>query len=189
MSGKTEQTKDNASAPTQEEFEKLLSSIPGFDPKMFGELGGIEDFKGKIEKAGKAWFGREQIKEYAELANWAIRTRFETLSTVSALAATLLIVATFNDKLIVLDNAVRVLLSVLLIITPGSLWGLFYETSKAAGDSFKRMYEIAEQSINKETADKMRALKKPSFRGAIPLIVYTIFTLITFAIIWLIWRG
>lgn len=158
------------------------------DPKMLGESINFDDFKNKLEKAGKAWFGWEEIKNHIELANWAIRTRFETLSSVSALAATLLIIATFNDKLITLDNYVRVLLTILLIMIPGSLWGLFYETSKAAGDSFKKIYEVAEKSMGKETADKMKIARNPSIRGAIPLIVYMIFTLVSLAIILLIWR-
>ena len=72
-------------------------------------LGGanFEEAQKGVEKIVKAWGGKERIKDYADLANWAIRTRFETLSTISALAATLLIVATFNDKLIVLDNYVE----------------------------------------------------------------------------------
>ena len=68
------------------------------------------------------------------------------------------------------------------------MWGLYYETSKAVSDSFKKMYEIAEESMGKETADKMKATRKPSIRGAIPLIVYGVFTLVALAIIWLIWR-
>ncbi len=169
----------------EEELAELFSKI---DPKMLDMLANPDELKEKLEKAGKAWFGWEEIKNHIELFNWAVRTRFEALSTVSALAATLLIIATFNDRLIALDSFVRILLSILLFMIPCGLWGLFYETSQAAKESFEKIYSITEKNLGKEAADKMRAAKKPSFRGAIPLIVYAVLTIVVFAIIWLIWR-
>jgi hypothetical protein len=35
----------------------------------------------------------------------------------------------------------------------------------------------------------MKAVKKPSLRGAIPLIIYAVLTIVVFVIICLIWKG
>lgn len=43
---------------------------------------------------------KEQFRMYKEMFFTAIRERFRVLPTISALAATLLIVATFNQELI-----------------------------------------------------------------------------------------
>ncbi len=157
----------------------------------FGEYFSPEDIKGfesEIERSKKILSGYEKIKMHAELMNWAVRERFKTLPTVSALAATLLIVATFNDKLIILDNYVRVLLSALLFLIPASLWGLFYEVNKAEDESFKKIVSITEENFGKEEADKMRNKRKPSFRGFMPFIANALFTIAVFFIVYFIWR-
>lgn len=48
--------------------------------------------------------------------------RMKVLTSVSALSATLLVVATFNPNLILLDDGVRFLLSILLLLIPSSLF-------------------------------------------------------------------
>lgn len=170
-----------------EEISKLLKNLTD-NPQLFELLKNPEEAKKKIEYVGKVWSGYEQVKSYGELMNWAVRTRFETLPAISALAATLLVIATFNDKLIVLDNFVRFLLSILLILIPGSLWGLFYEASRAEDDRFKKIYSITEENAGREAATELKKLRKPSLRGAIPLIVNIIFTIIVLLIILLIWK-
>lgn len=62
------------------------------------------------------------IKSYSDQIYDATSKRMEILSVICGLSATLLVVATFNNSLIVLDNLIRLLLSVLLIIIP---WALF----------------------------------------------------------------
>lgn len=172
----------------QDGFMKLLELL-GNNPQIFESLKDLDKAKEKFQQAGKVWSGYEQVKTHAELLNWAVRTRFGTLPTVSALAATLLVVATFNDKLIVLDDFVRVLLSVLLILVPSSLWGLFYEAIKAEDESFNKIYELTEKNIGKEAALKIKEGRKSSFRGMMPLISNIAFSITVLLIIYLIWRG
>lgn len=170
-----------------EEIMELLKSL-GLDEQNLKEFESPAKIKEKMENAGKFLSSYEQMKTQGELLNWAVRTRFETLATVSALAGTLLIIATFNDRLIILDDFVRVLLSILLFIIPGSLWGLFYEVTKAESDSIKKIYAVTEENIGKEAVIKMKAAMKPSLRGAIPFIVNIIFTTVVLLVIILIWR-
>lgn len=170
-----------------EEIVKLFKSF-GLDEKTFKEFEDVSKIKEEMESARKFLSGYEQVKTQGELLNWAVRTRFETMATVSALAGTLLIIATFNDRLIILDNFVRVLLSILLVIIPGSLWGLFYEVTKAESDSIKKIYALTEENIGKEAVTKMKTVMKPTLRGAIPFIVNIIFTIVVLLVIILIWR-
>lgn len=162
------------------ELAKQVEQLQNFNPAEAQE---------KIGKAFKAWAANEQIKIHAELLNWAIRERFSMLSTVSALASTLLIVATFNNELIILDNFVRALLSVLLFLIPAGLWGLFYETGEAQKESLKHVKEIMEKNIGKEAAAEVEKLqKKRSFRGLMPFLINAIFTIVVFLVIVLIWK-
>lgn len=61
------------------------------------------------------------MKSYSDSMYNAVSKRMEILLAICALAATLLVVATFNNNLIALDNWVRFVLSVLLFIIPVAL--------------------------------------------------------------------
>lgn len=173
---------------TEEEIMRIANEFVKSNSAELPEAMNYDAIKSDLKKAWGIWIGLEEIKGHSELLNWAIRIRFENLSVVSTLAATLLVIATFNDKLIVLDNWVRVLLTVLLLLIPGSLWALFYETSKAANDSFEKIRSITLKEIGEEPAKKLDQAKKLSFRGSIPAIIYAIFTIVSLCIILLIWR-
>lgn len=62
------------------------------------------------------------VDKHQDLLIDAVNNRQQLLPIIAGLSATLLVVATFNDKLIPLDNTVRIILSVLLIIIPVSLF-------------------------------------------------------------------
>lgn len=62
------------------------------------------------------------IETHQNLLTSSIYSRMGLLPLMAGLAATLLVIATFNDKLIPLDNTIRFLTSVLLIIIPFSLY-------------------------------------------------------------------
>ena len=66
------------------------------------------------------------VNKHQDLLGVAITNRMQLLPIIAGLSATLLVVATFNDQLIPLDNGVRIVLSFLLIVIPISL--LFYNT-------------------------------------------------------------
>lgn len=165
--------------------------------EILDSLGGMEDMSGlpkipnisteELERGIKMLSGFAEVKDHAELMNWAIRLRFETLSVVSTLAATLLVIATFNDKLIALDNFVRVLLTALLTIIPAGIWCLYYETDRAIKESFDKIQKIVKEKVSKEASQKVQEYRKPTFRGAIPLIMNIAFTVVIILVIVLIW--
>ena len=81
------------------------------------------------------------IKTHIDLFSSAVSSRMQLLTTVCALCATLLVVATFNEKLIPLSDLVRVLLSILLGIIPPSLF-LYNRDLKGAQAKHKASIEL-----------------------------------------------
>lgn len=147
-----------------------------FSPEDLEKLLGLDS-----EKIKKTWSSWERFKVHSELLNWSVRQKFNTLSVISALAATLLIVATFNSELIGLSNIVRILLSILLLLIPASLWALIYELYEAEKCAMKGMKKSME-----EVGIELKEPKK-SFRGFTPWIINGILTGVIIFIIILIW--
>ena len=80
---------------------------------------------------------KEQFRVQKEILFTAIRERFKVLPTISALAATLLVVATFNSELIPITDFVKIILAILLSIIPVSLFGYLWELKKAEDKAVK----------------------------------------------------
>ena len=83
---------------------------------------------------------KEQFRVQKEILFTSIRARFKVLPTISALAATLLVVATFNPELISVTTFVKVILAILLSIIPISLFGYLWEL-KIAEDKAVKWFE------------------------------------------------
>lgn len=83
---------------------------------------------------------KEQFRLQKEILFTAIRERFKVLPTISALAATLLVVATFNPDLILVTAFVKIILAILLLIIPVSLFGYLWEL-KIAEDKAVKWFE------------------------------------------------
>jgi|SRR3989344_1969919 len=80
---------------------------------------------------------KEQFRLQKEILFTAIRERFKILPTISALAATLLVVATFNPNLILVTDFVKIILAILLLIIPISLFGYLWELKMAEDKAIK----------------------------------------------------
>ena len=88
------------------------------------------------------------VKTYLDLIQSTTSHRMGLLPLMSGLAATLLIVATFNEKLIPLDNAVRGIISILLLLIPFSLY-FYNEDLKTAQKKAKEQLDI----LNPKSSD------------------------------------
>ncbi len=62
------------------------------------------------------------VKEHLDMLQSTVRSRMALLPLMAGLAATLLVIATFNSNLIPLDNLVRFLVSALLLLIPTPLY-------------------------------------------------------------------
>ncbi len=106
----------------------------------------------------------------------------QILPTASTLAATLLVVATFNPQLVPLTCLVKVLLSILLLLVPSSLWLYNYDL-KRAQDKTKKYLEKLLGENEYENEGTLNEVVKWFPDIAIYLITAVIITIVF--IIWL----
>jgi len=168
-----------------EEQLKILATL-------LEKSGGIDNFLKTLERFNLQKFQKQIVAEkrfenYAELLKYSVRERWGTLSTVSVLAAALLIIATFNQEIILLNNIVRVLLSILLVLIPICLWGFFFDLGKAQKHSFEQIKIIVKDISGKDIEEQMRKEKKFTIIGLLPFIANSVLTIIIVIIIFLIW--
>lgn len=123
---------------------------------------------------------KEQFRLQKEVLFTAIRERFKVLPTISALAATLLVVATFNGELIPITTFVKIILAILLLIIPISLFGYLWELKKAEDKAvlwFEKYSKMSERSFFE------------SILAYLPWIVFCILSLTIISITALIFIG
>lgn len=123
------------------------------------------------------------LKSYLDMLLSSISKRMKILPSVSALAATLLIVATFNEKLLPINSLVKFLLSLLLVLIPLSL--IFYnqDLKRAQRNSIKSINEYFGEDLDKEI--KGDYLDKVS--GLFPDIAISIIALVIIGLLIMIW--
>lgn len=78
-----------------------------------------------------------------------------SLPVISAVAATLLIVATFNPKLVPLNFTVRILLSILMLIVPIALFFYLHNVGKAKRRGLRLMYIYTQRKFQMKGFDKI----------------------------------
>ena len=98
------------------------------------------------------------LDTYLNIVKTATYTRMGLLPSISGLFTTFLVIATFSEKLIPLDNTVRVLLCILIILTPLSLWAYNFDL-KRAGRKGKAFVEnlIGKIEVEQTKLDKVLA--------------------------------
>lgn len=114
---------------------------------------------------------KEQFRLQKEILFTAIRERFKVLPTISALAATLLIVATFNPNLILVTTFVKIILATLLLIIPVSLFGYLWELKMAEDKAVKWFEKYGK--IN----------ERSSFESVLTYLPWIVFCVLSFTII------
>jgi len=122
------------------------------------------------------------VKTFLDIIGSAVADRMRILSSVSALAATMLVVATFNQDLVPLNTLARVLLSLLLSIIPISL--LIYnkdlkDGQKRASAHLKEYTGIFVPDSEKTSWDKFASISPD-----ILIWVITTAIIVLIAIIW-----
>ncbi len=105
----------------------------------------------------------KSVELYGDLVKHAVRERYKLLPTISALAATLLIVATFNERLLPLERPIIALLVILLLLIPASLIGYLYELHKSESHGLNKLQEISNGTDERDPGDM-----EPKFRNSIP---------------------
>lgn len=123
------------------------------------------------------------IKSQLDIYVVAVSERSKILPTAASLAATLLVVATFNEKIIQVNDVTRVLLSILLLLIPFSLWFHNLELKKTA----ERSIEIINNYQGEDSRSDLNENFLSRFLGYCPDFVILIISVIIFILIYLIW--
>lgn len=97
-----------------------------------------------MDEKEKREMNLKRLEIFHQLLRNSVFERYKLLPQISALSATLLIVATFNEKLLPLTNYVRVLLIILLALIPISLIGYLWELERAEKHSFKNIKRLGD---------------------------------------------
>ncbi len=121
----------------------------------------------------------ERLRVYHELLNTAVWERYKLLPQVSALAATLLVVATFNESILPLTNCVRFLIAAFLLLIPISIIGYLAALHQAEKHAQKNINNIS----NGRPTEQM---KRGLFSAHLPWVIAGILTVLTAQVIFLI---
>ena len=89
---------------------------------------------------------KKRKEELFRLLKDSVFARLKFMPGISSLAATLLVVATFNDALLPLNAFVRALLTLLLLLIPIPLFLYLYESNEAGIRATREL----EKELNKE---------------------------------------
>lgn len=175
------------------EAEAIILLIMEYGRQIFGEkdwadiVSGQFDFKLYKQKIVNA----EKMKLYLEVLRTSTSEQFKNLASVSALCSTLLVIATFNDRIFSYTIEVKYLLTLLLSAIIVSIWGFYKNFGDAQDQSFNELLVLTEQSGGKEEAEKLKKMKKDSKKkllGYIPFLVNALITFVILGIISLIWK-
>jgi len=124
----------------------------------------------------------ERLKVYLSLGEKSIWERYKILPTISTLAATLLVVATFNKELLPVTPFIKVILAILLLLIPVSLVAFLLALHEAETHSREKIAEITEEKNWKDNI-------KRGLQNFIPWIITAIFSIIIIIITFLILGG
>jgi hypothetical protein len=139
--------------------------------------------KTDIENLIKAQKEVDSHGEYLLQAGWE---GFRFFSNASILAATLLVVATFNPALIPLTHFSRFLISIILFIIPINLWCTFIEIDNGIRKTVDEMIVKTEEATGRNLDEKKNEVLKISPIRKIQFLTLIVLTLVIIAIIFLI---
>lgn len=120
----------------------------------------------------------KRLDNFRDVLMHAVRERYNLLPQISALAATLLVIATFTN-VIQLTSFVRFLIVVLLLLIPVSLWGYLIALNQEEERAKKGLDEL----VNKKLTDK---IKSNIFLAYLPWGIAAVITFVTVSIAFLV---
>ena len=97
-----------------------------------------------MDKKDKREMNLKRLEIFHQSLRDAVLERYKLLPHISALSATLLVVATFNEKLLPLTSYVRILMIILLALIPVSLIGYIWELKRAEEHSSENIKRIGD---------------------------------------------
>jgi len=125
----------------------------------------------------------KRLEQISESFRTVLAQRYSVLSTTASIAATLLVIATFNEKLFPLTNVVRFLISILLGCIILAIGGFIIQTRKDLSKLENMRKSIVQGAQVKQKPERLWEKILNHFPEGISIIL----TLTVISIIYLIW--
>lgn len=185
--------KNDSNIDWKKELIAYLPSIIKYGEEFFGKEKWDEIASGKFDFKAyrKAAADMERAKLHYEMLKTSSLEQFKNLASVSALASTLLVIATFNDRIFPYSIWVKILLTILLIAIIISLWAYYKNFSNASEKSYNELLKLHEQNGDMETVLAFKKIKdsaKRNILGYTPIVVNFLVTFAIIGILILIWK-
>lgn len=120
-----------------------------------------------MDEKEKREMNLKRLELFHQLGYDSVFERYKLLPQISALSATLLVVATFNEKLLPLTSCVRVLLIILLALIPISLTGYLWELKRTEEHSSKNIKRLGDGQKTTQQSQNLFTAYLPWFVTAI----------------------
>lgn len=171
----------------------ILSFIMEYGEQYFGKEKWNDIVSGKFDFKAyrKAAADMERAKLHYETLKTSSLEQFKNLASISALASTLLVIATFNDRIFPYSIWVKILLTVLLIAIIISLWAYYKNFSDGSEKSYNELLKLHEQNGDTEVVLAFKKIKENAKRnvlGYAPIVVNFLVTFAIIGILILIWK-
>ncbi len=119
---------------------------------------------------------KDLAKFYLNLLHTSIHARMGMLPSISALCATLLVIATFNNALLPLNSVVKILISILLAIIPVALLSYNSQLKKEQNSYIKTLDVSVANTLNDKIASYFPDFAIYLISTAVAIVIYLIWT-------------
>lgn len=185
--------KENPMEAIEMALKDILPSIMEYGEQYFGKEKWNDIVSGKFDFKAyrKAAADMERAKLHYETLKTSSLEQFKNLASISALSSTLLVIATFNDRIFPYSIWVKILMTILLIATIISLWAYYKNFSDGQEKSYNELLKMHEQNGDTEVVAGFKKIKENSKRKAInyaPIVVNIFVVSAIVGIIVLLWK-
>jgi hypothetical protein len=179
-----------------EQILSLLAKAPAFIEKYGRQICGdkkwdkvsSEDFD--LKKCFQMISDAQKMKVHLEMVKNSSWEQFRNLASVSAVCSTLLIIATFNNRILPYDNNIKLLLTILLLTIAISVYAFYKNFNSAQEKSWNELLLLTEKYGNEDEIKQMKDLKTGNdgrFLAHVPFIANYAIIFVICSIIILIW--
>lgn len=185
--------KNDSNIDWKKELIAFLPSVLKYGEDFFGREKWNDIVSGKFDFKAyrKASADMERAKLHYETLKTSSLEQFKNLASISALASTLLVIATFNDRIFPYSIWVKILLTVLLVAIIISLWAYYKNFSDASEKSYNELLKLHEQNGDMDVVSAFKKIKENSKRNVLGYAPIAVNFLVIFAIVGiliLIWK-
>lgn len=178
---------------SEEDLDSFMVLLMTYAEQIFGkdEITTFLSGNLNIQQLKESLQNDTRKKIYFESLKSSASEQYKNLASISTIASTLLIIATFNDRIFPYSTTIKILLTILLIIIVLSLVGFYKNYNDAQCQAFKEIEKIAKKQQEQNALLALKQAKDTSRKrllSYIPLIVNVLVISVICVILVLIWK-